>query len=474
MAKYRVEKDSLGTIEIAATKLWGPEAERARRLFTIDERKDARALFLRALFLVKKSAAQANERAGALSREVARAIAAAADEGFAGKLDTHIVVPLLNSGAGTSLHMNVNEVLARRAAQLLKKQGLRRVSVTSHDHVNFGQSTNDVIPTAIRVAALLGLDGLVNEGWRLLHALHAKEVGLHNVKVAGLTHLRDALPVRLGERFSAFYHILHSALNDTESARVLLVDFPLGGTAVGTGANAAFGYRKEAVQILHALLESGMRLPQPLPASYASPAQAMPSMVPYLAVSGRLATLAVELKNIAKDLEFMSGGPVSGLHILELPAVVPGSSIMPGKVNPSVCEHVAQVCHKALGHHAALLGACQEKQLELNTRMPVIAEALLESIALLIYALRFLREQCVEGIKANEARCRELYENTALWVTLLNPFIGYERAKELFDEVTREAAEQGISLLDAIASRGLPNGKGGVLDRETLEKLAFP
>jgi aspartate ammonia-lyase len=393
---------------------------------------------------VKKAAARANSALGALEPGMAAAIETAADEVLQGKFRDQFVVDPFQAGAGTSHNMNANEVLANRAIELLGGEKGDYSIVNPNDHVNMGQSTNDVIPTAMRLAALelaaqftLALD-------RLKTSFYEKAMEFDLVVKSGRTHLQDAVPVRLGQEFGAYATAIDKNANRVRRAADELREIGLGGTAAGTGLNAAPGYRARVVEELNAITGYDLRPTRDY-------FEAMQSMSPFVNLSAALRTLATDVMRIANDLRLLSSGPNTGLAEINLPAVQPGSSIMPGKVNPVMAEMTNMVCFQVIGNDVVIASAAQAGQLELNVMMPVIAFDLLMSLTILTNALRALGERCVDGITANEERCRWYVERSVSLVTALNPKIGYARAAE----VAKRAIAKGKTIRETIAEEGL-------------------
>ncbi|HSB12329.1 MAG TPA: aspartate ammonia-lyase [Blastocatellia bacterium] len=419
----RIERDSLGERELPGDVYYGIQTARAIENFPISGWKPYPAL-VTATIQIKKAAARVNSELGGLDLSIARAIEAAADEVLAGKLRDQFVVDPFQAGAGTSHNMNANEVLANRAIELLGGEKGNYSIVHPNDHVNMAQSTNDVFPTAMRLAALELAGKFIVTVDVCAAAFQDRSIEFDRIVKSGRTHLQDATPVRLGQEFGAYATAIHKNADRIARAADELKELGLGGTAVGTGLNAPAGYRKRVVDELSRLVNQRLR-----------PAvdyfEAMQSMSPFVALSGSLKTLATDLIRICNDLRLLASGPNTGLAEIGLPAVQPGSSIMPGKVNPVIAEMTTMVCFQVIGNDAAIATAAQAGQLELNVMMPVIAFDLLMSLTILDNAMRVLRERCLQGIAANEARCHWYAEHSAALVTALSPRIGYARAAEL-------------------------------------------
>lgn len=439
----RIERDSLGERELPADVYYGIQTARAIENFPISGWKPYPAL-VTATVQIKKAAARVNSSLGSLDARIAEAIETAADEVLAGKLRDQFVVDPFQAGAGTSHNMNANEVLANRAIELLGGQRGDYSIVHPNDHVNMAQSTNDVFPTAMRLAALELSAELIVTLDLLAVSLGAKSTEFDHIVKSGRTHLQDAVPIRLGQEMGAYATAIHKNSRRIAQAAEELKEIGLGGTAVGTGLNAPPGYRKRVVEELNRIKMQSLR-----PAG--DYFEVMQSLSPFVSLSGALRTLATDVIRVANDLRLLSSGPNTGLAEINLPAVQPGSSIMPGKVNPVIAEMTAMVCFQVLGNDVTIAAAAQAGQLELNVMMPVIAFNLLMSLTILNNALMVLRERCVEGIAANEERCRWYVEHSVSLVTALNPKIGYARAAE-------------------IAKRAMAKGK---TIREIIEEEAF-
>ena len=445
--QYRTERDPLGELKVPADAYYGVQTARAVENFPISGLR-APADMVTATILVKKSAAEANAALGRLDPGIARAIVAAADEILAGHLRDQFVVDVYQAGAGTSHNMNANEVLANRAAELL---GLPRGSydrVHPNDHVNMGQSTNDVIPTATRLALLLGAGPLVREGRDLAKSFARKADEFAGVLKTGRTHLQDAVPITMGQEFGGYAACLRRGADDVAQAAEQLRELNIGATAVGTGLNAGDDYRRLVVDNLARY--SGLPL---LPAENLF--RVTQSMGDVLAYSGAMRRLAVELGKVASDLRLLSMGPRAGLSEIVLPPVQPGSSIMPGKVNPSIPEMVNQVCYQVLGCDTTVALACEAGQLELNVMMPVIAWNALHASTILRESIKALRVRCVDGIAANGERARELLDRSTALATALSPHIGYAATAE----IAKESVRTGRAIRDLVLERGLLDAK---------------
>ena len=448
---YRIEKDSMGELRVPADALYGASTQRAVENFPISDLRFSRR-FIWALGLIKGSAARVSGEAGYVPREIASAVASAADEVVEGLLDHQFVLDIFQTGSGTSTNTNANEVIANRATQLLGGAIGDRL-VHPNDHVNFGQSSNDVIPTAIHVAASAAIrEDLVPALSALSRSLQEKADAFADVVKSGRTHLMDATPVTLGQEFSGYADQARRGADRLLSVVPDLDELPLGGTAVGTGINAPSGYA--AAVICSVSSTTGLPFRE---AGNHFEAQAAKDAV--VMASGALKTVAVSLFKVANDLRWLSSGPRTGLAEIRLPALQPGSSIMPGKVNPVIPEMVMQVAAQVIGNDSAIAWGGANGNLELNVMMPMMAHNLLESIGLLARASSTLRERCVEGIEANVERARDLVDANLIVVTALNPRIGYDKGAE----VAKEAFATGRTIREVVLEKGL-------LDAEELDR----
>jgi fumarate hydratase class II/aspartate ammonia-lyase len=418
-----VERDTMGEVRVPAGALYGAQTARALLNFPISG-LTAHPAFVDATVLVKIAAARANARLGLLPRRKARAIEAAAREVLAGRWRDQFAVDVYQAGAGTSHHMNVNEVLANRACELLGGRRGDRGLVDPNDDVNMAQSTNDVVPTAMRLAAL-ALGPAATGALRALAATLARKArAWDGVVKSGRTHLMDATPIRLGQEVSGWAAALRAAAARVDGALAELAALGLGGTAVGTGVNAHPRYAALAVAELRRLTGAPLRRAP-------SPFYAMQSLAPFAALAGALRVAAIELLRIGGDIRLLASGPGTGLGELRLPAVQPGSSIMPGKVNPSMAEMLAMVCHQVVGLDAAVASAASAGQLELNVMMPLVAFDLCHALQILASGVRAFDERCARGLEADPERARLYAERTVSLATALAPRIGYARAAEV-------------------------------------------
>ncbi len=426
----RTEVDSLGEKQVPAEAYYGVQTLRAVENFPVSGLK-APTVFVYAYVMVKKAAAAANMQVGWLDQKIGDAILKACSEVLGGKLLDQFVVDAFQAGAGTSFNMNVNEVLANRALELLSKLKGDYQSVSPNDHVNLGQSTNDTYPTALHLATLLALEPLLLSLKDLADSFDKQAAKHAGTIKSGRTHLQDALPVTIGQEFSAYAAAVRNAREQLAARSKRLQELALGGTAVGTGVNAHEDYAKLAVAELSKL--TGF----PLKAA-SNPFEALQSRSAIAAVSGGLKELALELIRIANDLRLLSSGPTTGLAEIVLPAVQPGSSIMPGKVNPVMAECLDMVAFQVVGNDLTVSLAVQAGQLELNVMMPVMMHNILESIQLLSNFLPVFTRKCVDGMAVNEARCAGyLYKNPSLAV-FLSPCIGYLEAAKIAKRALEE------------------------------------
>jgi aspartate ammonia-lyase len=444
MAKsFRSEADPLGALDVPAEAYYGVQTARAVENFPISGLRAPDDLIV-ATILIKKAAAEANAALGRLEPAVADAIRAAADEILGGALRDQFVVDVYQAGAGTSHNMNANEVLANRAGERLGEPKGTYARVHPNDHVNMGQSTNDVYPTATRLALLLGAAPLGAAADALSGSLARKAGAFADVLKTGRTHLQDAVPITLGQEFGGYAACVRRGAEDVAAAASQLHELNIGATAVGTGLNAGDNYRRLVVEHLSRYTN----LPLTPAANLFRVTQSMGDVLAY---SSAMRRLAVETGKVASDLRLLSMGPRAGLSEIALPAVQPGSSIMPGKVNPSVPEMVNQVCFQVMGCDATVAIACEAGQLELNVMMPVIAWNALHASTILREALKVFRLRCVDGITADEARARELLDRSTAAATALSPYIGYAATAD----IAKESVRSGKSIKALVLERGL-------------------
>jgi fumarate hydratase class II len=441
--EFRVERDSMGEVSVPKQAYYGAQTQRAVENFKISG-IGFPVKVIRALGLVKLAAAQANEKLGLLDAHKAGAIREAAREVMEGRHDPEFVVDIFQTGSGTSTNMNANEVIANRAAELLNKPRGGK-GIHPNDHVNMGQSSNDVIPTAIHVAALGAItQELLPALTRLRGALEDKARAFDAIIKIGRTHLNDATPIRLGQEFSGYARQIELGRERIAEASKGLEELALGGTAVGTGINSHPEFAARAVKIIAETTNLPFREAQ-------NHFEAQAAKDAAVHVSGALKTLAVSLTKIANDLRWLASGPRCGIGEIGLPDTQPGSSIMPGKVNPVICESVLQVAAHVIGCDATIAMCGQSGNFELNVMMPILALKLMEIIEFTTNAVAALADKCVIGIEANEQRCRELVELSLAMVTALAPVIGYDAAAK----IAQEAVASGKTVREIATARGI-------------------
>ncbi len=464
-AKTRTEKDSLGTLEVPADAYYGVQTARALVNFPVSGLK-AHPRLIDAYMHIKKAAALAHKELGALDVEIADAIVRAADEVLEGKLRDQFVVDVFQAGAGVSTNMNVNEVLANRAAEILGEPRGAYQRVHPNDHVNRSQSTNDTFPTAMHVSTLLLWRDARPELEALARSFHAKGDELADAIKSGRTHLQDAVPITMGQEFHAWGAALDRGVRLIETATRELLEMPLGGNAVGTGINTPPGYRPTVVRILGELTGFDLTVAR-------DPREQIASRQSIATVSGAHRNLALELIRIANDLRLLDSGPLTGIKEITLPARQPGSSIMPGKVNPVMAECLNQICIHVVGADAAVALASQAGQLELNVMMPIMIWELLFAMEIVKNFAPVFREGCVEGITADYARMAAYAHKSPSLATALNPVIGYAKAAEIVKEALRtdrtiqEVAREKTDLSEEQLSEILsPENLTGLLERK--------
>jgi fumarate hydratase class II len=456
MSVEHAEHDSLGEVQVPDDVYYGAQTRRAAGNFPVSGRGIPAAL-IHALGMLKAAAAKANAELGLLDPNLAAAITRAADEVAAGRLDSHFVVDVFQTGSGTSSNMNANEVIAKRANELLTGERHPKQPVHANDHVNLGQSSNDVFPTAIHIAVLLALDRDLLPALRELEAeLKSKAVAFDDVVKIGRTHLQDATPVRVGQELAGYARMIERGGQRLLEVRPVLEEVPLGGTAVGTSMNTHRDFAATVLADINA--QTGLKLH---PA--ANFFEALGSRHALVAASGALKTLATDLMKIANDLRLLSSGPRCGFGELILPALQPGSSMMPGKVNPVVPESVCQVAAQVIGNDLAITIGGQSGHLELNVMMPLMADNLLESIRLLANVSRLLARRCIAGLEVRRERCRQLVEQSLALTTALVPRLGYDQAARL----ARLAYEENRTIREIV-------GRETDLTPEEIDRLLDP
>jgi fumarate hydratase class II len=447
--QFRIEKDSMGEVKVPANVYYGAQTQRAVDNFPISRLRVTRPL-IRALGLIKWAAAQANHELGFLNKRIIQAIRQAAWEVVEGKWDGQFVVDVFQTGSGTSTNMNTNEVIANRAIELLKGAIGSKSPVHPNDHVNLGQSSNDVFPTAIHIACIEGIQkGLLPALRHMRRVLARKSIQFNRIVKIGRTHLMDATPIRLGQEFGGYARQIELAIRRIEATRASLSELPLGGTAVGTGINTHPKFAQKVIAKINR--ETGCSFREAKNHFEAQGAQ--DSLVE---TSGALKVLAVSLMKIANDVRWLGSGPRCGIGEILLPEVQPGSSIMPGKVNPVIAESVCQVAVQVMGNDLAVTMGGQAGNFELIVMLPVMAHNLLESIELLTHAVENFTRQCLTGIEANAERCSSLIEQSLALCTALAPVIGYDAAAK----IAQEAHRTGKTVREiAMAKKVLPEEK---------------
>jgi len=453
---FRLEKDSLGTLKIPQDVYWGIQTQRAIKNFPVSGLVFPPE-FIKALGLVKVAAAEANLELGLLDKKIAFAILKAGNEVVSGKWNHQFVVDIFQTGSGTSTNMNANEVIANRAIEILGGKKGSKSPVHPNDHVNLCQSSNDVIPTVIHISAVESINNrLIPVLKKLKQELEQKEKTFRSIVKLGRTHLQDATPVLLGQEFGGYAAMISSSLRRVQINLNQLLELALGGTAVGTGINRHKDFSKLVIKRI--CQKTRLKFVQAK-----SHFEAQGSRDAVVQVSSTLKTLAVSLTKIANDIRWLSSGPFGGIGELSIPAVQPGSSIMPGKVNPVIVESLLQVAVQVIGNDATITLSGMSGNFELNVMMPVLAYALLQSINLLANSMDIFTRKVIRGIKADEKKCRELLEKSLAMVTALTPVIGYDRAAE----VAREAFTSGKSIKTVILEKKL-------LDEKKLLTLLDP
>ncbi len=433
---FRIEHDSMGEVRVPADALWGAQTQRAVQNLPVSGDRIDRGL-IAALGHIKAAGAVVNAELGVLDSDMAAAIAAAASEVAAGEHDDQFPIDVFQTGSGTSSNMNANEVIAAIAAKRLDRP------VHPNDHVNASQSSNDVFPSAIHIAAAQAMSRLATNLRHLADVLEAKAAEFADVVKSGRTHLMDATPVTLGQEFGGYAAAARLGAQRVTAALAQVGELPLGGTAVGTGINAPHGFASSVI----AMLADRLDLPLTEAANHFEAAGGRDALV---AASGTLRVVAISLYKIANDLRWMASGPRAGLAEISLPELQPGSSIMPGKVNPVVCEAVCQVTAQVIGNDAAIAFGGAAGNFELNVMMPMIARNLLESARLLTNVTPLLADRCVAGIRAHVQRLRQYAESSTSIVTALNRFIGYEAAAQ----VAKQSLETGRTIREVVIDRG--------------------
>ncbi|RNA70212.1 aspartate ammonia-lyase [Alteribacter keqinensis] len=451
----RVERDLMGEKEIPADAYYGIQTVRAKENFPITGYPPHVEL-IRAFGFVKKAAARANSHVGVLNKDIAGAIMNAAQEVIDGKLNDHFIVDSIQGGAGTSFNMNANEVIANRAIELLGGKKGEYIKVSPNTHVNMAQSTNDTFPTAIHIACLNLSQGLITALNELIETLKSKEQEFDNVIKMGRTHLQDAVPIRLGQEFGSYRRMLSRDLKRIQNSVDHLYEINMGATAVGTGLNAMPEYITKVTEYLAEDMNMPFHSAEDL-------VDATQNTDAYTQLSGAMKILAINMSKIANDLRLMSSGPRTGFNEINLPPRQAGSSIMPGKVNPVMCEVINQISFQVIGNDHTISLASEAGQLELNVMEPVLVFNLLQSFSILQNGISVFREYAVEGITANVERCREMVETSVGIITAINPHVGYETAAR----IAKEAITTNMSVREICIERG-------ILTREELDKILDP
>ena len=453
---YRTEKDSMGPVEVPNDRYYGAQTQRSLNNFKIGKEHFPRE-FIRAYGIIKKAAAAVNSAAGLLDPQLAKTISSAADEVIAGKLDDHFPLVVWQTGSGTQTNMNVNEVIANRAIEMVGGTLGSKDPVHPNDHVNMGQSTNDTFPTAINIAAVESVvHQLLPNLQRLRDGLHAKAEAFSNIIKLGRTHLQDATPLSLGQEFSGYVSAVEHGCKRIENAMDSCYEMAMGGTAVGTGINSTEGFGEKTAAEISKLTDLPFRTAE-------NKFEALGGQDSIVELSSALKTVAVSLFKIANDLRWLASGPRSGIGEVVLPANEPGSSIMPGKVNPTQCEAMTMVCTQVMGNDTTITFAGASGNFELNVYRPVIAFNILQSIRLLADACDSFLVNAIEGIEPNKQRIHENLYNSLMLVTALNPHIGYDKAAK----VAKKAYSENLSLREAIVELDY-------MSEEDFDKLVQP
>src|SRR5437867_4505183 len=452
----RTERDSMGEIQVPGNALYGAQTQRAAENFPISNLRFPRE-FIRALGLIKLSAARANMDLGLLEKKIGDAIVSAAQEVVDGKLDAHFVVDIFQTGSGTSTNMNTNEVISNRAIQILGGVVGSKKPVHPNDHVNMGQSSNDVIPSAMHVAAMESIErSLIPAQRKLQRSLAANANEFDSIVKIGRTHLQDATPVRLGQEFGGYARQMQLGIRRLEKLRDMLGELPLGGTAVGTGINTHPKFAAKAIQHLSKLTNLKFREAE-------DHFEAQGAKDAIVEASGVLKTIAASLTKIANDIRWLGSGPRCGIGEIHLPETQPGSSIMPGKVNPVIAESVLMAVAQVIGNDLTVTIGGQAGVFELNVMMPVMAHNLLESVRLLAASAGNFADRCISGLEANEERCNEMIEKSLAMCTALAPEIGYDRAAA----IAKESYATGKTVREIAAQKK-------ILSRKRLNEILDP
>ena len=457
---FRIEHDTMGSLKVPTDAYYGAETKRALENFRISGIVFPRS-FIRALGIIKKASADVNMKLAILEEKKGRAITEAAQEVIDGKFDGQFVIDIFQTGSGTSTNMNANEVIANRAIELLGGTKGDKSLVHPNDHVNMSQSSNDVFPTAIHISAVESLVFQLLPALKILaSALEKKVKEFADVVKPGRTHLQDAVPMTLGQEFSGYVSMILHGIERIERAETSLLELAIGGTAIGTGLNAHTDFERLVVERINEITRLNF-------VSSKNKFEALQNRDAAVETSGALRTVAVSLMKIANDLRLLSSGPATGLAEIELPAVQPGSSIMPGKVNPVIPESVNMVCAQVIGNDLAITIGGQSGTLELNTMMPLITYNLLKSIGIETNAVSMLAEKCVVGIRANRKRCMELAERSYALATAIAPSVGYDRAAK----IVKKAQEENKTIREVMIEDGTTKEEvNKILDLKKMTK----
>lgn len=449
-SSFRIETDSIGEVQVDNAKYWGAQTQRSLENFPIGGARERMPMpVIKAFGVVKKCAAKYNFAQGKLDRAVADKIIAAADDVIAGKLDDHFPLVVFQTGSGTQSNMNTNEVISNRAIEMAGGKLGTKTPVHPNDHVNMGQSSNDSFPTAMHIAAVQEIHRVLLPGLNKLHnALSVKAKEFHDIIKIGRTHTQDATPLTLGQEFSGYCEQIALSIERVERILPNLYKLALGGTAVGTGLNTSKGYDAEIAKII----AEETKLPF---VTAPNKFEALAAHDAVVEASGAMNTIACSLMKIANDIRFLGSGPRSGLGELTLPANEPGSSIMPGKVNPTQCEAITMVCAQVMGNHVAVTVGGSNGHFELNVFKPVMISNLLSSIRLIGDSCCAFTDNCVVGIEANREKIDQLMKNSLMLVTALNPHIGYDKASK----VAKTAHQEGATLRETVIKLGYLTGE---------------
>ena len=445
--KNRTDKDSLGSVKIPSNAYYGPFTARAIKQYHVTGRT-AHPNLIKSFVMIKRSAAIANMKTKAINRKQALAIVKACDSILKGKAQDQFVVDMINSGAGTAFNMNTNEVISNVALRVLGKRQGQYQFLHPNDHVNMSQSSNDTYPTAMHMAILFSLENLIPQIEKLIKSLERKAKKFSKFKKLGRTHLMDALPVTLGDEFGAYATSLTNAKDSIINSKKQLEQVALGGTAVGTGANTPRGYRKIVISELSRISKLNLKPEKDMQYS-------LQSKFPVTNTSSALKNFAIELGKISNDIRLMASGPIAGLGELGIPAVHAGSSIMPGKVNPSLAECMNMICFSVIGNDTTVSFSANAGQFELNVMLPGMLKAVLDSTDMLTNFLPIFSSNLIDGLSANQLKLRENIENSPVIVTLLTPKIGYQKSAELF----KESLKTGKTIRELVVSKKLLTNK---------------